>query len=187
MSIGSMMAQIDQIDGEEHAIYYLSRKLQEYETRYTPMEKTCTSLVWVTKRLRHYMISHPIKLVSRMDPIKYLFEKPALTRRMARWLLLLSEFDITQLPEGEWMRSRYEALNLLDEKRMKAMDNLQKYQQRMARAFNKGVVKIFSNNRAEEEGRVQCRKNAYLFCMIGKYLLTTAGKDMSPMIAEVVK
>ncbi|XP_043720907.1 uncharacterized protein LOC122668398 [Telopea speciosissima] len=30
-----------------------------------------------------------------MDPVKYLFEKPALTRRMARWLLLLSEFDIT--------------------------------------------------------------------------------------------
>ncbi|XP_043692931.1 uncharacterized protein LOC122643371 [Telopea speciosissima] len=30
-----------------------------------------------------------------MDPIKYLFEKLALTERMARWLLLLSEFDIT--------------------------------------------------------------------------------------------
>ncbi|KAJ4967410.1 hypothetical protein NE237_019259 [Protea cynaroides] len=30
-----------------------------------------------------------------MDPLKYLFEKPALTERLARWLLLLSEFDIT--------------------------------------------------------------------------------------------
>ncbi|XP_043694071.1 uncharacterized protein LOC122644749 [Telopea speciosissima] len=30
-----------------------------------------------------------------MDPTKYLFEKPTLTRRMARWLLLLSKFDIT--------------------------------------------------------------------------------------------
>ncbi|XP_043717815.1 uncharacterized protein LOC122665735 [Telopea speciosissima] len=29
-----------------------------------------------------------------MDPIKYLFEKPAVTERMARWLLLLLEFDI---------------------------------------------------------------------------------------------
>ncbi|XP_043702827.1 uncharacterized protein LOC122652990 [Telopea speciosissima] len=89
------MAQIDKRDGEEHAVYYLSRKLLEYETRYTSVEKTCTSLVWVTKRLRHYMVSHPVKLVLRMDSIKYLFEKPTLTRRMARWLLLLSEFDIT--------------------------------------------------------------------------------------------
>ncbi|XP_058741461.1 uncharacterized protein LOC131613842 [Vicia villosa] len=29
-----------------------------------------------------------------MDPIKYLFKKPALTRRIARWKMLLSEHDI---------------------------------------------------------------------------------------------
>ncbi|XP_043687919.1 uncharacterized protein LOC122639154 [Telopea speciosissima] len=29
-----------------------------------------------------------------MDPLKYLFKKPALTGRLARWLLLLAEFDI---------------------------------------------------------------------------------------------
>ena len=29
-----------------------------------------------------------------MDPIKYIFEKPALTRKIARWQVLLSEFDI---------------------------------------------------------------------------------------------
>ncbi|XP_058211663.1 uncharacterized protein LOC131323841 [Rhododendron vialii] len=29
-----------------------------------------------------------------MDPLKYLFEKPALTGRMARWLLMLAEFEL---------------------------------------------------------------------------------------------
>ena len=29
-----------------------------------------------------------------MDPLKYLFEKPALTGKLACWLLLLAEFDI---------------------------------------------------------------------------------------------
>ncbi|KAI5428966.1 hypothetical protein KIW84_033819 [Lathyrus oleraceus] len=29
-----------------------------------------------------------------MDPIKYIFEKPALTGRIARWQILLSEYDI---------------------------------------------------------------------------------------------
>ena len=29
-----------------------------------------------------------------MDPIKYIFEKPALTGRLARWQMLLSEYDI---------------------------------------------------------------------------------------------
>ncbi|XP_057948331.1 uncharacterized protein LOC131144003 [Malania oleifera] len=30
-----------------------------------------------------------------MDPIKYVFEKPAVTGRMARWQMLLTEYDIT--------------------------------------------------------------------------------------------
>ena len=29
-----------------------------------------------------------------MDPIKYIFEKPALTGRISRWQMLLSEYDI---------------------------------------------------------------------------------------------
>ena len=29
-----------------------------------------------------------------MDPIKYLFEKPALVGKVARWLLLLAEFEL---------------------------------------------------------------------------------------------
>ena len=29
-----------------------------------------------------------------MDPLKYLFEKPALSGRLPRWLILLVEFDL---------------------------------------------------------------------------------------------
>lgn len=34
-----------------------------------------------------------------MDPIKYLFEKPATTGRTARWLMMLLEFEITFIPQ----------------------------------------------------------------------------------------
>ena len=40
-------------------------------------------------------------LVSKMDPIKYIFEKPALTGRIARWQVLLSEFDIVYVTQKE--------------------------------------------------------------------------------------
>ena len=40
------------------------------------------------------MLYYTTWLVSRMDPIKYIFEKPALTGKIARWQVLLSEFDI---------------------------------------------------------------------------------------------
>ena len=40
------------------------------------------------------MLSSTTWLVSKMDLVKYIFEKPALTERIARWQVLLSEFDI---------------------------------------------------------------------------------------------
>ena len=36
-----------------------------------------------------------------MDPIKYIFEKPALTRRLARWQMLLSEYEIQYVTQKE--------------------------------------------------------------------------------------
>jgi len=45
------------------------------------------------------MLSHTTWLVSKMDPIKYIFEKPALTGRIARWQMLLSEFDIVYVTQ----------------------------------------------------------------------------------------
>ena len=33
-------------------------------------------------------------LISKLDPIKYIFEKPSLSGRIAKWQVLLSEYDI---------------------------------------------------------------------------------------------
>ena len=41
------------------------------------------------------MLSFSVILISSMHPLKYLFEKPALSGRLSKWLLMLSEFDIT--------------------------------------------------------------------------------------------
>lgn len=40
------------------------------------------------------MLTHTIKLVAKIDPLKYLLSKAALTGRLAKWVMLLSEFDI---------------------------------------------------------------------------------------------
>ena len=45
------------------------------------------------------MLSHTTWLISKMDPVKYIFEKSALTGRIARWQILLSEFDIVYVTQ----------------------------------------------------------------------------------------
>ena len=40
------------------------------------------------------MIEYSIRLVSRLDPLRYLFDRLVLTSKLMRWLVLLTEFDI---------------------------------------------------------------------------------------------
>ena len=93
IALGCMLAQLDDL-GKERAIYYLSKRMLEYETRYIVIEHYCLALVWATRRLRHYMTEYSIHLVSRLDPLRYLFDRPALIGRLMKWLVLLTEFDI---------------------------------------------------------------------------------------------
>ncbi|XP_028086009.1 uncharacterized protein LOC114286987 [Camellia sinensis] len=92
-SVGALLAQ--EIDGLERPVYYISRVIQGAEVRYSPIERHCLALVFAAKKLRHYLLSYPIHLMTRSDPIRFLLTRPALSGRPARWLLSLAEYDIT--------------------------------------------------------------------------------------------
>ncbi|XP_028104876.1 uncharacterized protein LOC114303897 [Camellia sinensis] len=92
-SIGALLVQ--DIDGIEKPVYYISRKVIGAESRYTPIERHCLALIFTAQKLCHYFLAHPIQVVTRSDPVRYLLSKPALTGRMVRWLLALAEYDIT--------------------------------------------------------------------------------------------
>ncbi|GMP48863.1 hypothetical protein CsSME_00016061 [Camellia sinensis var. sinensis] len=92
-SIGALLVQ--DVDGVERPVYYISRKIRGAEVRYTPVERHCLALVFTAQKLRHYFLAHQIQIVTRSDPIRYLLSKPALTGKVARWLLALGEFEIT--------------------------------------------------------------------------------------------
>lgn len=53
------------------------------------------ALIFAVQKLRHYMLSHKITLISKIDPLKFLMTRPAVTGRLARWAVLLLQFDIT--------------------------------------------------------------------------------------------
>ena len=93
-SIGYVLGQHDEMRHKEQAIYYLSKKFTDYESKYSSLENMFFVLAWAVQRLKQYMLYHTTWLIARLDPIKYIFEKPSLSRRIARWQVLLSEFDI---------------------------------------------------------------------------------------------
>ena len=91
--MGAILAQ-EGPEGIEHAVYYLSKKFLPYEEKYNLVEKTCLIMIWATRKLRHYFQSYKIQAVSKIDPLRYLFQVPALIGKMSRWLVLLTKFDI---------------------------------------------------------------------------------------------
>ncbi|XP_055830980.1 uncharacterized protein LOC129900016 [Solanum dulcamara] len=98
-AFGCVLGQHDEIVRREQAIYYLSKKFTPYEARYTLLERTCCALTWIAQKFRHYLSAYTTYLISRMDPLKYIFQKPMPTGKLAKWQILLSEFDIVYVTQ----------------------------------------------------------------------------------------
>ena len=83
-------------------------------------------------------------------------------------LRILSQIDLL---EAEWTHSRYEQLNMIDEKRITAMCHGQLYQRHVKRAFNKKVrSKVF-----EEGDLVLKKRNQAMPHHKGKFAPTYEG------------
>jgi len=87
----------DETGRKERAIYYISKKFTECESRYTVIEKLYCALVWAIKRLQHYMLYHTTWFILKVDPLRYICNKPYLSSRIARWQVLLAEYDIVYM------------------------------------------------------------------------------------------
>jgi len=92
-------ALVQEIEGTQHPVYFVSRMLQDPETRYQMVEKLAISLVHSARRLRSYFQNHTIT-VKTDYPIQKILQKPNLAGRMSSWTVKLSEFNIRYEPYG---------------------------------------------------------------------------------------
>ena len=82
-SMGCVLRHHNESEKRERAIYYLSKKFIACEMNYSLLERMSCALAWAAHHLRQYMLSNTTWLASKMDPVKYIFEKPAFTGRIA--------------------------------------------------------------------------------------------------------
>jgi len=95
-TIGSVLAQEDE-NGVESAIYYLSRVLNDVETRYHPSEKLCICLYFSCIKLKQYIKPIDVYVYSHFDIIKHMLPKPILHSRVGKWALALTEYSLTYM------------------------------------------------------------------------------------------
>ncbi|KAA0046838.1 uncharacterized protein E5676_scaffold409G001090 [Cucumis melo var. makuwa] len=97
-SLGALLAQ-EKEKGKERALYYLSRTLVGAEVNYSPIEKMCLALFFAIDKLRHYMQAFTIHLVAKVDPIKYVLSRPIISGCLAKWAIILQQYDIVYISQ----------------------------------------------------------------------------------------
>ena len=93
--MGALLAQ-DQ-EGVEKPVYYISRLMKGPELRYSTAENVYLSLAFVVSNFNHYLLEHRVQLMTKSNPMKYLFTRPQLSGRMEQWAILTLCLDIESI------------------------------------------------------------------------------------------
>jgi hypothetical protein len=79
---------------EGHVICYKSKKLNQHEVNYVTHDMELYSIVHASQMWSHYLFSRIFVLMTDHSGLRYLFDQSKLNARQARWMALLSEFDL---------------------------------------------------------------------------------------------
>ncbi|KAK3022811.1 hypothetical protein RJ639_047060 [Escallonia herrerae] len=88
---------IKEEDGVQKPIYYVSKVLQDVETRYPKIDKIALALIISARRLRPYFHSHTI-IVLTDQPLRKVLMSPEASGRLVNWSVELGEFDLQYKP-----------------------------------------------------------------------------------------
>jgi hypothetical protein len=80
-------------NGHDHPIHFASRQLTSVEKNYTVIEQESLAIIFSLKKFHHYLLGYKSKIVTNHKALTYLDNKPNPSGQLARWLLLMEEFD----------------------------------------------------------------------------------------------
>ncbi|KAK3025694.1 hypothetical protein RJ639_041699 [Escallonia herrerae] len=84
-------------EGKQRHVYYISKVLQDVETRYPRIDKVALALVTSARKLRPYFQSHTIVVLTD-QPLGKVLQNPDASGRLVNWSVELGEFDIKYQP-----------------------------------------------------------------------------------------
>ena len=90
--LGAIFWQHDD-SNRESPVYYASRQMSPTEKKYTTTEREALAVIYACKKFQHYLLGYWIVFHTDHDSLKYLVNKSDLSGRIARWILLLQEFN----------------------------------------------------------------------------------------------
>jgi len=90
--IGVILGQLDE-EGKEYVIAYASRSNNKVESNYSSYEGECLVVIWAVIHFKPYLYATNFTLYTDHQPIKWLMTNDKLIGKLARWALILQEYE----------------------------------------------------------------------------------------------
>lgn len=95
VAMGAVLMQ--DIDGHKRVIEYASKMFNKAQRNYSTIEKEANAIVFALKKWQVYLEGKPFSIQSDHRPLTWLLSKKDCVGKLARWALLLQEFDIEEI------------------------------------------------------------------------------------------
>ena len=92
--IGAVLSQQPEQAGE-YVVAFASRSNNRAESNHSSYEGECLAAVWAITHFRHYLYGRHFTLSTDHQPLHWLMTSDKLTGKLARWALILQEYDFT--------------------------------------------------------------------------------------------
>ncbi len=80
--------------GHDHPIHFTNRQLTSAKKNYIVTKQEGLAIIFSLKKFHHCLLGYMAKIVTDHKALTYLVNKSNPSGRLARWLLLMEEFDI---------------------------------------------------------------------------------------------
>ena len=92
-AIGAILMQQDYENRLMHPIYFISKAMSDVEKEFLEVEKWMLALIYACKKFRSFLLPHHFVIITSMSLLPYVLQHVSISARIAKWALLLAEFD----------------------------------------------------------------------------------------------